>query len=93
MNGACLKAQFFPKHFYHSFYSSLYLGKASGENEGTAETIHKTNLYVSAFHCNIGSHDNSLPGSKTDKPNGLAGVVLALVNADVERKILINTGL
>lgn len=74
-------------------HCGLDLGQSAGEDQGTAETVHKTDLYIRAFHCDIGSYDNRFPGGKADQADGFPGVVLALMDTDMEPQILKYGGL
>ena len=76
------ESQLLTKKPDHRFYSCLYLRQSSGDDQRTAETIHKTNLHICTFRRHIRSNHNSLPWCKTDHSNGFSCMVFSFMNTD-----------
>ena len=79
--------------FNYFLHCSLYLRQTSGKNQGAAETIHKSNLYIGAFYSHVCCNYNSLPWSKPNQSNGFSCMILTFMNSDMQSQIVIDTGL
>ena len=93
VNAAGMEAQDFSKKFHDLLNCGLYLGQAARNNQRSAEAIHKANLHISAFHCNVSSYYNRFPGGKAYQTDGFPCVVFSFMNTNVQPQILIDTGL
>ena len=85
-----IKVQLITEKSHNFLYCSQYLGQSSQYNKCTTKTIHKSDLNICRLHRYICSNHNSLPWCHTDDADRLSCMILALMYAYVQCKILIN---
>src|SRR5699024_8998837 len=90
---AGLEAQHFLKEAQYLFHCCLHLRKSSGNNKGSAETVHKPYLYMGALHRRIRSHNHCFPGGETHHADGFSRMVFAFMNAYMQSQIVIDPGI
>ena len=61
----------------------LYLSQSSRKDQRSAETVHKPDLNMCAFHRHICSDHNRLPGRKPDQTDRLSRMVFSFMNTDM----------
>ena len=69
---------------------ALDLRPAAQKDHRAAEPVQKAQLHVSALHGHVGGHHRGLPRGQVQQADGLAGVILPQMGADVQPQVLID---
>ena len=85
-----IKVQLITEKSHNFLYCSQYLGQSSQYNKCTTKTIHKSDFNICRLDSYICGNHNSLPRCHTDDADRLSCMILALMYAYVQCKILIN---